>query len=389
MSMSRTALLWAPLFTLLAVGPAVGRTADEAVKVHAFLFGNTGDDGIGKSVEKDLANMEGTLRAGFDKHKEMLSLRVFKGADFTLKNVRDALRDLKTDGTETIFVYFACHGGYFPSLGHLIQMDHPKGQRAPNVLLRSDLQHRLREKRTRLALLITDTCNSYPRGFELRPVPAAPDWETIRCLFLLPRGMVDINSVTEGESAYGNELSGGFFTATFNFALRDKFDKLDVNKDKFLHWEELLPRLQTGAQSYYEKLRTNDLSVLTDDFLNKQPEDRRKSLTEYRDHLRKQKTHSVRVYSLPPLARFGVRVLDDGGARVALVQEFTPADLAGLKPGDLLRKIGDSTVKNATDFLKAVEGARGEVTVEYQRGNSVQRVQVKIAPWPPPPSREG
>lgn len=373
---------------LLSGDRALGETgpADEAITLHALLVGNTNDPGIGKSVEKDLHNMETMLRMGFQDHKDRLAVRVLKGDDFTLKNVIDALRNLKTDGSETILIFFACHGIYLPGGGHTIAMDKPAGASSSRTLFRTDLRQELRDKRARLAVLLTDTCNSYPRGMELRALPTAPEWQTMRCLFLQPRGLVDLNSVSEGESAYGDPLNGGFFTFTFTNLLREKFSQLDANQDKFLHWEELLPRLQTGAQSTYERLRRDDLGVLTDMALDKLTADKKAKMISYRDRLRKQSSHSVRVYSLPPLSRFGVRVMDNpgGGARVSRVLEYTPAALAGFKPGDIIKRIGDRAITDAADFHQVVDRTRGEVLVEYQRAASLQTVRVKIAPWPVP-----
>jgi hypothetical protein len=371
---------------VLIGGDAFGASPDEAVKLHAILIGDVRDPAIGKSVEKDLKNMEATLRAGFADHENKLDLIVLKEDDFALKKVMETIKNSKINGDESILVYFAGHGIYLPGEGHTLAMERQQGKEAPNVLLRTDLRHMLLEKRARLAILLTDTCNSYPRGMELRPVPSAPEWETMRCLFLLPRGLVDINSVTEGESAYGDKANGGFFTSTFTAVLREKFSALDVNKDKFLHWQELAPRLQIGAQGKYEQMRREDLNDLTDAFISKQAEGAREKLSHYREQLRKQQSHSVRIYSLPPLARFGVTALDNegGGVKVLIVREFTPAALAGLKPGDVIRNVGGKPVKSAAQFQQIVEQALGEVPIEYQRGDDVRQAQIKIAPWPAP-----
>jgi PDZ domain/Caspase domain len=387
---ARAALWTTALFLTLDARPVLAAAADEAVRLHVILVGNTDDPMIGESVKQDLKNLEATLRAGFEKHKDRLTVKILQGEEFTLKNVRDALRDLKTDGTEAILCYFACHGTYRPGEGHLLAMEQPRDRRQAHVLLRSDLRHLLREKGARLAVLLTDTCNAYPPGIELRPLPAAPEWETMRHLFLVPRGLVDINAVSEGEVAYGEAKSGGFFSSTFVNVLREKFDKLDANKDRFVHWEELLPRMEAGSQQQYEKMRTQQLRELTDEYLKKQPEERQRLLTTRRDILLKQKTHSLRVYSLPPLARFGVRALDDedGGAKVVRVQDDTPAAQTGLRPGDVIKRIGDHEVKDAASFLQTVDQSKGEVSVEVQRGNVVLKMKVRLAPWPVP-GREG
>ncbi|HJT75762.1 MAG TPA: PDZ domain-containing protein [Gemmataceae bacterium] len=378
---TRTALPRA-LLSLLLLAPLAWPAAacraddasDEAVRVRAVLICNTKDRNIGDSVEADLKNVRSLLEDGFRarfgaKYKDHLDLVTLAGERFTRQEVLDYFKNLQTGPSETLLVYYSGHGGYFPAEGQAFGMD------GNNLLLRSDLVRVMLEKHARLSVLLSDACNEYPDKSEFEAAPRAPAWETLRDLLLRPRGLVDVNSVSEGEFAFG-QASGGYFTETLADLLRQDFGKLATNKDGLLTWDELVPRLQTGAQARYAKLRTEALKGL-----NLSPSDRAV--------LRKQEYQTVRVYALPPLFRFGARVLDhDGGAQVLLVHDYTPAALAGVKPGDVITAVGGRKVRGADDLYQALARSKGVVEVEVVRGPAVKTLKVSLAPWLPR-GREG
>src|SRR5262249_4876407 len=183
------------------------------------------------------------------------------------------------------------------------------------------------------------------------------------------------NAVTEGEAAWCNAELGGFFTFALTEALRKPFKQLDADGDGFLHWHEVIPELQLGSQKVYKDLRDRVLSGKV-----------RPSPTDL-DRIRAQGYHSVRIYSLPPLWRFGVRVLENkgDGVKVAVVHADSPAAVAGLKSGDVILQIGKTALKSADDFKQAVDAARGVVEVRVQRvgSNAVERLRIQLAPWRP------
>jgi membrane-associated protease RseP (regulator of RpoE activity) len=68
-------------------------------------------------------------------------------------------------------------------------------------------------------------------------------------------------------------------------------------------------------------------------------------------------------------------VANNGGARVTDARAGSPAADAGLKAGDVITKIGGTTVANGADLIRAVQAQKpgDEVTVTYTRdGNSAQ-----------------
>ena len=220
--------------------------------VHAILVAATNDPSIGTSVQADLKKMQDFF-AGFKAKNRLGQVVSVVGDDCSMKGVADAFAAINVGEADTLVFYYAGHGVNVNRGG----VGHSLGLNPKELLIRSDLRGLMQSKRARLAIMITDTCNSYLDKTELKGANPA-EWETLRCLFLVPRGLVDVNSVTEGESAYGNE-KGGFFTAAFLDTLGDKFATLDRDGDKFLHWHEIIPDVQKRVQTRYAGYRTETL----------------------------------------------------------------------------------------------------------------------------------
>ena len=71
---------------------------------------------------------------------------------------------------------------------------------------------------------------------------------------------------------------------------------------------------------------------------------------------------------------------NNGGARVTDVRAGSPAADAGLKTGDVITKIGDTTIQTSTDLIRAVRSnSPGDsVTVTYTRDGNSTDVKVKL-----------
>jgi hypothetical protein len=373
-------------------GPSVGQPQaagpDEAVRVRALLVGDTGDPDIGGSVSKDLAIMQVLLKGAFAKHRDRLTLEILTDSNVTRERILGYYQKRKTGPEETLLFYFSGHGGTERLRGHLFQVLSEDGSR-PVPLWRDEVRSAMLSHQPRLCILLSDVCSDLiDLGARARAVLRPPAFQTTRCLFLQARGLVDINAVSEGQAAVGQE-DGGFFTRGLVEVLGRPFKELDRDGDGFLHWQEVLPAVQQTAQEEYAKWRQNILPLVKKDLARAQTRAEWEALAHFTKQLEKQRSQRVRAYHLPSLSRFGVRVVatDDGeGVRVLAVHEYTPAGLAKLKPGDVILTIAGKGTNSLREFTEAVAGAKGVVTVRYRREGKADpiSVEVRLPAWRTP-----
>lgn len=71
---------------------------------------------------------------------------------------------------------------------------------------------------------------------------------------------------------------------------------------------------------------------------------------------------------------------DGKGMRIDGVTEGKPAQSAGLEKGDIVVKLGDSTVVDMMSYMRALSGFKSgdETVVEYKRGEELKAAQVKF-----------
>jgi hypothetical protein len=356
-------------------------------RLHAIFAVDTSPEaGLAESVAKDLTNVKALLQEGFKDHKDRLVVKEFAGKDFSIRSIRGYLENLQVGPEDALLFYFSGHGGLHPEIGHILQMEQGEGD-YPNLLPRLQIRRWVLDKGARLSLLITDSCNTPPDKEEVKGGRERAEWDTVRCLFLEASGVLDINAAADGEAAWCNEQSGGIFTLALVDTLRRPFkSELDRDGDGFLHWQEVLPEVQRRTLHYYVPFRTRALEELEQKIARLSDGPVRRALLHEQRQLRQQEEQTVRVWSLPPVARFGATSYDDpgqSGAVLGVVQEYTAAARAGLKPGDLVLQVGDQEVKNAEGLRDIVRRSKDEVVVRYQRfpAKSVKECRVRLAPW--------
>jgi len=78
------------------------------------------------------------------------------------------------------------------------------------------------------------------------------------------------------------------------------------------------------------------------------------------------------------------------GALVAEVTPGGPAASAGIKPGDVITKIGGHAVKTAADVVADISDSKigGKVSIDYLRDGGAHSADVKIAEFPTGPKGE-
>ena len=86
----------------------------------------------------------------------------------------------------------------------------------------------------------------------------------------------------------------------------------------------------------------------------------------------------------------GLNVPGGGPARVARVAKGSPAEAAGIRPGDLITAVGEMTVRSALDFHLALVGRKGgeKLPIAFERKGRRRTATVTLAPVPLRPPEE-
>jgi S1-C subfamily serine protease len=79
----------------------------------------------------------------------------------------------------------------------------------------------------------------------------------------------------------------------------------------------------------------------------------------------------LRVQDLSPELRERLGVVESGGVLVEAVEPGSPADVAGLAPGDVVLEVDQATVSDAADLDARLRAAGGRVLFLVQRGPDV------------------
>jgi S1-C subfamily serine protease len=76
----------------------------------------------------------------------------------------------------------------------------------------------------------------------------------------------------------------------------------------------------------------------------------------------------------------------DKGILVVNVAAGSPADQAGLKPGDVITRFEDQEITDVNELIRAIHLAEvgQQVTITYWRGETQQTIQAALVESPPP-----
>ncbi len=205
------------LFLVVSCGATLEHNAC-AQQIYVLLAGDMDDPEIGQSDQIDLNRMERAFAVHvpseqlvFYSEYSKWSGPAIETAPNPRKAVLNAIANCPAGHSDTIVAYWSGHGAY-DSGGHYLVM--------PNrtALYRKDVLDAFRRKGPRLAVLISDACNTrfdssglpgVEPAFE-PPLEISPLFEE---LFLNHQGLVDINASSEAEEAVALKEFGGLFTA--------------------------------------------------------------------------------------------------------------------------------------------------------------------------------
>ena len=150
------------------------------------------------------------------------------------------LAALKPKAEDTVLIYYSGHGEIGTFDAHSLIFNTAG---SGDALDRERLSKKLRQKRARLLMLITDTCSTLsqdlpPTAFStfVVDVRARAQHDYPSDLFLKHEGFLDITAASPSQLALGHDTIGGHFTSAL---LSQGFTAAaDTNKDNFVSWSE-------------------------------------------------------------------------------------------------------------------------------------------------------
>jgi hypothetical protein len=248
------------------VGAVVRQAAaTEADTLHVIIA--VGHDearpDMAQGFGRDAEVLEKALKDAFAKAgmSHRLKLKVLQGDDANPEKVREHIAQLPVGANDSVLFYWTGHGGIGPE-GHALCFWRGR----PGILYRAELRRLLEAKRPRMLSIVTDCCSNYP-GVQLQPAKPGPtpvvgrqavtatdarslNWETLRALFLRPRGIVDITAAQDGMTSTSVEGLGlrGAFSEAFLQLLAEPLSRVNAQGKLRACWKPFFLRLQQRTQ---------------------------------------------------------------------------------------------------------------------------------------------
>ena len=234
---------WATfLIGLLGAALCLAPVVASAEKIHALVVVDTSPAaGWGRyqpNVEFDLVHMQGVFEQNAPEDSLMLEPRVLDTNEIASPAfILESLDELKPAANDTVVLYYSGHGG-IDDRGSYFEL-------AGGKLYRDEVRKRLQAKNARLAVLLSDCCNSRsdgraqtaPRALFRRPETYTPLFQS---LFVRPKGFVDVTACAPGQSAFfspppndSDAIPGSLFTKALSAWAEDHLQR-DTS------WDELV-----------------------------------------------------------------------------------------------------------------------------------------------------
>lgn len=206
--------IWLLLLVLL---PCVS----EGATLHAILVFDTLSKDIQETVLVDKKNIEKTVERICHYTELESSITLFSGKDFTPKNVKKHLKNLKTQEDDVVLFYYAGHGFRTQSMSDpWPALACPNSSKSIHL---SQVIELLKPKSQHFTLILADCCNNVIGAKDI-PLLLFQDFgfprakfvrESYRRLFLEQRGTLVAIGAEPGDYSHCNENIGGFYTHAF------------------------------------------------------------------------------------------------------------------------------------------------------------------------------
>ena len=157
-------------------------------------------------------------------------------------NVLKWVSTLRPAADDVVWVYYSGHGGVHSGTDNFyVSLSGGKFDRNP-------LARRIEGLPCRLKILMTDACS-----YSGEPVVSnsPPDLNPFRNLFLEHKGFFNVVGAAKGELAGGSDLGGWFTRGFMSVMLGVNHLKVDLNRDGFISWKEVLVKTQEETNKIF------------------------------------------------------------------------------------------------------------------------------------------
>ncbi len=367
-------------------------TKDSEGTLHVIFACDWDDPDLGEGFEIN----EGVVRSQFIDSVATRNLRYYKPVDapkLTAENLLEEIDNIQLNPNDTLMVYLACHGYWDKDDDE--QWFRFENDGDDSALLRQTIISRIKSRKTRLGLLITDACTNYeklPTDRQLIAPIDPPLEETAplyQSLFFDQKGFLDLSSSSPGQftlyynnykdlqagdkrqikggmrerqmpshsvgtyhmNLNGKPMRGGLFTESMSSLLLAK-------SDEKLDWKQFTKLLRDDVENRFDQ-ENPDGSLKTgagDIFQDSQTV----AISEFPRSLGEtDMTAEPEPGSGPATTKFGVSVVTNsgGGVTIESVRDGSPAARHGATVGEVIEKINNRPVNTPDELEEALAKA--------------------------------
>lgn len=212
-----------------------------AKTLHAILVADTIHD-ICSITQPDVQRWQKELRVITQHTKMILKEKIFSGLEFNKEKIKDYLKDLKVEKSDSVIFYFSGHG--YRTFQKKTPWPFLTFEFYKPGLDVQWVATTIRSKNPQLALVMSDCCNNFMEhglfGNQMKNIQVnlkyyPPQYSGYQQLFCKAKGCIVVSSCSEGQFAYGSHF-GGLYTQCFFTSLNREL------KEKKPSWKNLLQR---------------------------------------------------------------------------------------------------------------------------------------------------
>lgn len=207
------------LFLLIFLFPQI----HHAQKFHLVVVGDTQDESIGKSCDRDIDRISSEANTICRSIGYTLNRVIIKDENFTPATLKNSLQSLIVSKQDIIYFHYSGHGKRhegtetrWPDLDF----------KEKGIFPLSEVSQIIESKAARLKLIVADCCNQYSGTTErptFQPIPALESTnaeDNRKKLFSEAACFVISSGSQPGQLSFGTYKNGGYFTNAFLEALQ-------------------------------------------------------------------------------------------------------------------------------------------------------------------------